>query len=213
MPVTPVIEQCNSKQRHIRFAVACDNLPLINFFDLQYLKDNLKPSYQLLRDYSREMKDSFTRGDERSIFAGQVDIRAWNKSDGFWWIPYTYDNTETEQSFALPSKIMTKHVLQWTDLCHWSWTSSTSAGIDRNCWNCRQRDFCHDGFRRTQWLRQAACFQDLRKLLFCKIHLNEKRDVIYGLSVLVIFKIMHRDCLKLIFQNMFRLILIFVLKK
>jgi len=48
------------------------------------------------------MKDSFARGDERSIFVGQVDIRAWNKSDGFWRIPNTYENTEIEQSFALP---------------------------------------------------------------------------------------------------------------
>ena len=110
-------------------------------------------------------------------------------------------------------KIMTKLVLQLTDLCDWSWIWTTSSGIDRNCWNCRQRDFCHDGFCRTQWLCQAACFQDLRKLLFCKNHLNEKRDVIYDLSVLVIFKIMHRGCLKLIFQNMFKLILIFVLKE
>jgi len=102
MPVTPLIEQCNSKQRHIHLAVACDNLHLINFFELQYLKDNLKPSYQLLLDHSGEMKDSFARGDERSIFVGQVDIRAWNKSDGFWRIPNTYENTETEQSFALP---------------------------------------------------------------------------------------------------------------
>jgi len=82
MSATQVIEQCSSKQRLL--AVALGNPHFINFFELQCLKDNLKPSYQLLLDYSWEMKGSFTRGDKRSIFVGQVDIRAWNKSDGFW---------------------------------------------------------------------------------------------------------------------------------
>jgi len=104
MPVTQVIEQCSSKQRHILLAVACDNLHLIYFFELQYLKDNLKPSYQLLLDYTREMKGSFTRGDERSIFR-----RAINQTD--------FGEYQIHMIILKLSKASPYHQKSWQNMC------------------------------------------------------------------------------------------------